>query len=104
MDYPKDIFTRAYHSLFTAGGGEVGDIGLDLTKEDYKNGNCLYAFDLSADLCNGDYFNLVRIGNTRLEIDFSKGVPENLTVVVYFEYENIFENNKNRKILFDYTL
>jgi hypothetical protein len=104
LDFPKDKFTRAYHSLFTAVGGEVGDNGLDLTKEDYKNGNCLYAFDLSADLCNGDHFNLVRIGNTRLEIDFSKGVPDNLTVVVYFEYENIIEINKNRKILFDYTL
>jgi hypothetical protein len=46
----------------------------------------------------------VKIGNTRLEIDFSKGVPENVTVVVYLEYENIIEINKNRKILFDYTL
>jgi hypothetical protein len=48
--------------------------------------------------------NLVKIGNTRLEIDFSIGVPEIVTVVVYLEYENILEINKNRKIIFDYTL
>jgi hypothetical protein len=47
---------------------------------------------------------LVKIGNSRLEIDFSKGVSDNVTVVVYLEYENIIEINKNRKILFDYTL
>ena len=55
-------------------------------------------------LCNSDHFNLVKIGNSRLEIDFSKGVSDNVTVVVYLEYENIIEINKNRKILFDYTL
>jgi hypothetical protein len=104
LDYDKDIYTRAYHSLFTAISGDIGDHGLDITKEDYKNGNCLYAYDLSADLCNSEHFNLVKIGNTRLEIDFSKGVPDNVTVVVYLEYENIIEINKNRKIIFDYTL
>ena len=35
LDFHKDKFTRAYHSLLTAVGGEVGDNGLDLTKEDY---------------------------------------------------------------------
>jgi hypothetical protein len=104
LDYSKDKFTRAYHSLFTAVSGDIRDNGLDITKHDYKNGNCLYAFDLSADLCNSDHFNLVKIGNSRLEIDFSKGVSDNVTVVVYLEYENIIEINKNRKILFDYTL
>ena len=82
LDYAKDKFTRAYHSLFTAISGDIGDNGLDITKHDYKNGNCLYAFDLSADLCNSDHFNLVKIGNTRLEIDFSTGVVDNVTVVV----------------------
>jgi hypothetical protein len=104
LDYSKDKFTRAYHCLFTAVSGDIGDNVLDITKHDYKNGNCLYAFDLSADLCNSDHFNLVKIGNSRLEIDFSKGVSDNVTVVVYLEYENIMEINKNRKILFDYTL
>jgi hypothetical protein len=104
LDYKNDKYVRAYHNLFTAIGGDMGDRGLDITKHDFKNGNCLYAFDLSADLCNSEHFNLVKIGNTRLEIDFSAGVPENVTVVVYLEYENILEINKNRKILFDYTL
>ena len=104
LDYKNDKFIRAYHSLYTAINGDIGDHGLDINKKDYKGGNCLYAYDLSADLCNSEHFNLVKIGNTRLEIDFSKGVPENVTVVVYIEYENIIEINKNRKILFDYTL
>jgi hypothetical protein len=104
LDYKNDKFIRAYHIIFTSISGDVGDHGLDINKEDYKGGNCLYAYDLSVDLCNSEHFNLVKIGNTRLEIDFSKGVPENVTVVVYLEYENIIEINKNRKILFDYTL
>ena len=100
----KDKLVRANHSLITAISGDVGDRGLDITKNDFKNGNYIYAYDLSADLCNSKHFNLVKKGNTRLEIDFSAGVPENVTVVVYLEYENILEINKNRKIIFDYTL
>ena len=97
LDYSKDKFTRAYHSLFTALSGDIGDNGLDISKKDYKEGNCLYAFDLSADLCNSDHFNLVKIGNTRLEIDFYKGVTDNLTLVINLEYENIIEINKTEK-------
>ena len=82
----------------------MGDFGNDIRKRDFKGGNCLYAYDRSADMCSSDHFNLVRIGNTRLELDFSKVVPDNITVVVYLEYENIIEINKNRQILFDYTL
>ncbi len=73
LDYDKDIYTRAYHIFLTAISGDIGDHGLDITKTDYKNGNCLYAYDLSADLCNCEQFYLVKIGNTRLEIDLSKG-------------------------------
>ena len=104
LDYANNKFTRAYHGLFTAIEGAAGDCGNDISKKDYKGGNCLYAYDLSADMCSSDHFNLVKIGNTRLELDFSKAVPDNITVVVYLEYENIIEINKNRQILFDYTL
>jgi hypothetical protein len=37
-------------------------------------------------------------------IDFSVGVPENVTAVVYLEFENILNINKNRKIIFEKLL
>jgi hypothetical protein len=46
LDYKKDKFVRAFHSLFTAISGDVGDRGLYITKNDFKNGNCIYAYDL----------------------------------------------------------
>jgi hypothetical protein len=47
--YNKHIYARAYHSLFTAFSGDICDSGLDISKTDYKNRNCLYAYYLSAD-------------------------------------------------------
>jgi len=41
------------------------------TREEYSNGYCLYAFDLTADLTEDDYFNLVKQGSVRLSMQFA---------------------------------
>ena len=62
---------RTYNSLFAGTNKLNRDEGNFITREDYPNGNCLYAFDLTADIAEDDYFNLVKSGSVRLSMKFS---------------------------------
>ena len=72
--------------------------------EQYKNGFCLYGFDLSPDWCEeGEHFNLVKSGNIRLCLRFAKALPNAVTAICYSEFENVIEIDKKRQILFDFS-
>ena len=72
------------------------DAGNALSREDFANGYAIYAFDLSPDSCNGNHFNLVKSGNLRLQFIFDSALQAAINCVVYMEYENMIEINKNR--------
>jgi len=44
------------------------DKGNGISRDDYKDGYALYAFNLSADIAENNHFNLVKHGNVRLTL------------------------------------
>ena len=60
-------YIRAYQTLFSGTDKMYQDEGNTITREEYKEGYALYAFDLSPDLSIGGHLNLVRHGNLRLD-------------------------------------
>ena len=62
--------------------------------EDFKGGYALYAFDLTADLCNDVHLNLIKTGNLRMVLNFASDTAVNIVCVVYMEYQNLNENLK----------
>ena len=103
-DYGSNKYVRAYHSLFTGVDKSVTTNGNFIERDEYPNGYCLYAFDLTPDLCNGEHFNLIKSGNLRINLDFKSALKTPVNGILYLEYQNIIEINKNRQILFDYTI
>ena len=57
-------------SIFSGTGKENRDEGNDIAHEDYPNGYALYAFDLSPDLAEDEYFNLAKQGTVRIKLKF----------------------------------
>ncbi|GFT01553.1 uncharacterized protein F54H12.2 [Trichonephila clavipes] len=55
--------------------------------------------DLSAD---GMHESISRNGNLTIDIKFSKALPETVNLLVYSEYRNTIEIDKNRTIFTDY--
>ena len=49
-DFAGRRFIRSFLSLYTETGQYYLDEGIDLTKDDFKGGNALFAFDLTPDL------------------------------------------------------
>ena len=62
----------------------------------------LYGFDLTADLSEDDHFNLAKDGTVRVDVKFSVALANTINVVVYAEFENILEIDRNRNVIFDY--
>ena len=71
-DYVKELYIRAYDSIFAGTGKSGKDEKIFTSRDDYGNGYPLYAFDLTADLGEDDHFNLMRHGSVRLALKYLK--------------------------------
>ena len=80
-DYEHRLYIRACDSLFAGSEKLCKDEGLFITRGDYNNGYALYAFDLTADLGEDDYFDLVHQGSVRLALKFATALLVTVSVV-----------------------
>jgi hypothetical protein len=102
-NFERHKSVRSYLTLFSGTGMLYQDQGNAITRSDYaKSGYCLVAFDLTPDLNDGSYFNLVKQGNLRFELHFAKPLPDTINVIAYAEFDNIIEIDRNRNVIFDY--
>lgn len=103
MDYANDKYALAFHTLFSGTGRNFSDSGCFITLEDYKNGNALYCFDLTCDQSSSaQYWSLQKTGNMSIQFKFAKVLPENVTAIIYSEFDNLLEIDKFRNIIIDY--
>jgi len=100
--FANQLYVDAYTSLFSGTGKLQKDEGNYITREDYRGGYTLYAFDLTPDLAEEGHFNLVRNGNLRLEMKFALALPNTINVIAYAEFQNVLEIDRNRNVIFDY--
>ena len=100
---PKYIM--AYHTLFSGTGIQFTDAGNDISRDDYPEGFCLMAFDLTPDMSSGEttHWNLVRNGNLRIELGFSSALTETVNCIIYAEMDNVIEIDRNRDVTVDFT-
>ena len=103
-DFAGRRFICSFLSLYTETGQYYLDEGIDLTKDDFKGGNALFAFDLTPDLGScGENFELVKNGNLRLEVHFAQALPATVNAVIYAEFDNLLQIDKSRNVVFDYN-
>ena len=102
-DFGTAAYVRAYMSLFTDTGKAFKDEDIDITREDYANGYALFCFDLSPDLGESNHFSLIKTGSVRLGLIFGEALPRTINVIVYAEFQNVLEIDKNRNVYYDFT-
>jgi hypothetical protein len=102
-DFANHQSLSGYMSLFTGSGKYRRDEGLDFDREEYEAGFTLFAYDLSPDLSEENYFNLVQQGSLRLELRFAQALPNTINVIAYAEFESIIEINREKQVLIDYA-
>ena len=106
-DFANDRFIQSYLRLFSQTGQYYRDTGNDISREQYKNGCALnqkQTFDLTPQMDSREVgFELIKHGNIRIEIHFANATARTLTVLVFAEYDNLLEIDRDRNVAFDYT-
>ncbi|KAK3104430.1 hypothetical protein FSP39_001868 [Pinctada imbricata] len=91
-------YVSAYTRLFDSCGKWNKDAGLSISREDFGNGYTFFAFIITPYFFEEDYINLIRRGNTRLEMKFSTATTDAVNVVVLATFSSMLEINKSRDI------
>ena len=102
-DFANDRFIRSYFRLFRQTGQYYRDTGNAISREQYKDGCTLFAFDLTPQMDSSEVgFELIKHGNIRIEIHFATATACTLTVIVFAENDNLPEIDQDRNVAFDY--
>ncbi|CAG4997022.1 unnamed protein product [Parnassius apollo] len=103
--FNNSIFTSTYHTLFSGTGIHFLNEGNGISCEQYAKGYCLLAFDLTPDLSanSSAHWNLIKHGSVRLEVRFESSLIQTINCIVYAEFDNIIEIDKNRNVTVDYS-
>nr|XP_042911559.1 uncharacterized protein F54H12.2 [Parasteatoda tepidariorum] len=103
-NYEDDQYIRSYNSLLLGSERLSSNKGIYINRDEFSKGYTLYSFDLSPDLCDGSYLNLIRQGNLRIELKFSKPLPKTISLFVYSEFNSIIEVTKSRSVICDFSV
>jgi hypothetical protein len=98
-NFAENNYFEAYNSLFK----NISQSPNDISYEEYKNGNTLFAFDLTPDLCTEEHYSLLKDGSLDLEVSMIP-IDKSVTAIFYLEFDNILQITKERQILFDYKI
>ena len=103
-DFSKGLYLQAYNSLFESCGIFFSDTGNDIKRKEYPHGFALIGFDLSEDLsASENHLSLPRQGSLRIDIQFDKALTEPISIILYAEFDNIIEIDKDRNVILDYS-
>ncbi|XP_071033093.1 uncharacterized protein F54H12.2-like isoform X1 [Parasteatoda tepidariorum] len=86
LNFSQNQCIRAYQTLFDGTERMGQDRGIFISREDYRNENTLFGFNLSPDLCLGEHLNLIKHSNLRLELKFAKSLVKTVCVIVFAEF------------------
>ena len=104
-DFSKGLYAECYQSLMKACAQYPNDSSNGITADQYEDGSCFLAFDLTHDE-SGDGVNYTtprRMGTVRASLRFANTLTETITVVAFGQYDNIVTIDKHRSVMFDYT-
>lgn len=102
-DFTSNKVLRSYMQLFEATGRLFADGGIDITPSDFVDGYTLFAFDLTPDGSHGQHYSINKRGNLRMDLKFGTALTATTNLLVYAEFDNIIEIDRNRNVIYDFA-
>ena len=102
-DFTNSMALRSYLQLFAATGRLYADGGIDIAPGEFFDGYTLFAFDLTPDGSHGQHYTVNKRGNLRLDLKFGAALAATTNLLIYAEFDNIIEIDKNRNIIYDFA-
>ena len=92
LDYPNGQYLQGYLSLILGTGRLYDNDSFGISPSSYKNGKCLYMFDLS-NTSTKDCMSLQQTGKLQLNIRLDENISEGVTVICYLQYDSVLHIN-----------
>ena len=104
-NYEDDIYQREYYDFFLNIGATKGNEQPAISYKDYKECQCLYAFNFNADFETtepNDWISIPKIGIFNIELKFKPNLTEALKLICYLVFDNLIEIDYQRNVLINY--
>jgi hypothetical protein len=95
-NFKLDLFAREYNGLFQNTGLKISNEGNCITRNLFKDGCFLMAFDLTPDQCNGFHAHPTQEGDLRVEIEFYEPLPQSVTMIIYSVFDSSLDIDYDR--------
>lgn len=97
-DFSAGLYSDAFVRLFEASGKWKNDAGLIISRDDFGKGYSLFVFTVDPCGFGDEYLNLIRRGNTRLELKFKQATSKAVNAIVFATFSSLLEIDKSRDI------
>ena len=99
----EKLYLRSYMSLYQTLGRIDDDWYPSISYEEYGDGFTLWGYDFTTDQnAHEDQFHLLKTGNMCIELQFNTALTQTINCIVYAEFDNVVEINKQREVNHDY--
>ena len=100
FDFAANKYLAGYWSLVTAMGKLSSHHGCTISREEYKSGYCLFAFDLTPTLCGSDqYIDPHQPGDTNISLTFKDNLSHAINAFVYMEHDSKIIITKTKQVI-----
>lgn len=97
-DFSAGLYSDAFVRLFEASWKWNNDAGLIISRDDFGKGYSLFVFTVDPCGFGDEYLNLIRRGNTRLELKFKQATSKAVNAIVFATFSSLLEIDKSRDI------
>lgn len=102
MNYTEDLYSDAYIGFIQTLNQNNTDSYAEIDYGEYKTKKCIYGFNLQPDLSNGTgivgYISDTSESIVRFDLTFASPTSENLTALMFAEFDTIMEITANRNL------
>lgn len=107
-NFKKKLVMREYYSFLQAFNQDTYTPVLRLSMEDYLAGHVFFAYNFAPDLGDGcgfgGYLSLIQTGSLGMHIRFVTPPATPFTAIVFAEFDNMIEIDKNLQVSADYVV
>ena len=99
LDFENDECLLPYYLLFTSTGIAGQDAGLSFGRDEYKENNALFTFDIQQPTGNEALLNLEKSGSVKIEVQFGAVLEKSIHCVILSEQQGVLEIDKYRQAI-----
>jgi len=106
-NFTEGKYIREYHGFLDSLGQNFTESTITFDRLRYELGNVIFGFNFADDNSNGcgmnGHLNPIKRGSLGIKIMFRKPLPEAINVLVYCEFDNVIEIDKDHQVTTDYN-